>query len=116
MRRKVIGHSAAEDEAVGACVSGIMIGEQVSDIAGGYSAEGGVHNGVKEDIGIRVTEQPLAVGDGYTADDACAAFDKAMDIVAVADTEGNAHVVTSSSSLPSLSSSAFMALRASRMA
>ena len=70
-------------EAIGVLEGWVIIGKQFSYIAERGSAEQSVGYSVKKNVGIRVTEKPLGVGDIDSADYETSAFDEAVDVIAV---------------------------------
>jgi hypothetical protein len=55
----------------------------LADIAQSHGAEDGVGDGVEQDVGIRMTEEPFLPGNIYSADDQFASFHEAMNIIPV---------------------------------
>ena len=66
---------------------GVIVREKLPDVAHGGRAEQRIHDGVREHVGIRMTEQAGLVRDIDAAEDKPAAADEAMHVISVS----NAH-------------------------
>jgi len=59
-----------------------------ADITGGKGAEDGVAEGMGDHVGIGMAGKPQAVRDFYTGENELPTGDKAVGVIAVADTRG----------------------------
>ena len=65
---ELLGGEVEEDGGVGVFPAGVARGEEAADVAGGYSAEESVGDGVEEDIAVGVSGQAFRVVEGHAAD------------------------------------------------
>ncbi len=84
-------YPAQEHPRIGALPAYICIREVLSYVAKSRSTKKGIRKGMESDIGITMPEQTFFVGDIDTADDTTTAFDEAVNIETVSDTEGTVH-------------------------
>ena len=63
------GNLAGQRQRVSALVGGVGIGKMFADIAQGSRAQHGIHNGVQQNIGIGMPQQPFFVRNFHTAQD-----------------------------------------------
>jgi len=74
---------------VGVLPARIGVGEEVADVGQRGGAEEGVAEGVGERVGVGVAVEAEVAGEGDAAEHERAARDSAVDVVAVADAEGD---------------------------
>lgn len=60
------------------------VGEMAADVAQGGCTEQGIANGMYENVGVTVAEEPVGVGNGDAAEREGAVGNKAVDIIAKA--------------------------------
>ena len=94
-------HDACEQQQrVGTLIGRIGVGKKLPDIPGTSSAQDGICQGMSQDVGIGMTEQPFIVRNIDPADNTSAPFHQTMDIVAVSDAKLRGHADSPFMSMP----------------
>ena len=84
----LVRYSRQQLHGIGPLPFGIGVGEELADIATADGSEQRIGHGMREHIGVGVTEQAQGMRDIHPADDELAALDQLMHVVALPYAQG----------------------------